>query len=71
MILLITYCISLIITSVFIYVNMEKGESLEDYIYRTDNLALFIIMFIPAVNYLAVIYVLIYTIWNKLKHFTK
>ena len=71
MILLITYCISLIITSVFIYMNMEKGESLEDYIYRTDNLALFIIMFIPAVNYLAVIYVLIYTIWNKLKHFTK
>ena len=41
--LLITYIISFLIIAIYFYMSMKKGETLEDYIDRTDNLALFII----------------------------
>lgn len=70
-IILIIYILSVIINGLEIYKEMKKGESLEEWMYRTESKDILTIVFVPVLNTFLALLVLCYIICDKIKKFRK
>ena len=69
------YIITLILDIVFIYFDMDKGETLEHYFKNIDTFLFIIVFLFPIFNTFILIMLafveLFNKIWNKIKHWKK
>ena len=69
------YIITLILFGVFIYIDMDKGESLEHYFGGLNGLDLTLMFLFPIFNTIVLIIVILHTlfsnIWDKIKDWEK
>lgn len=73
--LILIYVITLILFGVFIYIDMDKGETLQDYFHNMEITMIICITFIPILNTFFVILLLSATIfekiWDRIKYWKK
>ena len=70
-IILLFYFIPIIIFWILLYHDMEKGQSIEEFIEK-DNCGDYIgLIFLPIYNWIIIISEFIYRIWNKIKNLRK
>ena len=69
--ILIIYILSVIINGLEIYKEMEKGESVEEWMCRTEGKDILTIVFVPVFNTFLALLVLYYIICDKIKKFRK
>ena len=69
------YVITLILLGVYVYIDMNKGESLEHYFRNVDFLLFIIVFLLPIFNTVAFILlifdILFKKIWDKIKYCKK
>lgn len=69
------YVITLILLGAYVYIDMNKGESLEHYFRNIDFLLFILVFLLPLFNtvffVLLIFDVLFKKIWNKIKYLQK
>lgn len=69
------YVITLILFGVAIYIDMNKGETLQHYFRHAEFDAIIMFIFFPIINTVTVICILIFKLleklWNKIKYWEK
>lgn len=69
------YVITLILFRVFIYIDMDKGETLQEYFCGIDLCSIIFCIFIPFINTFMLIFFSIYKLsekfWDKIKYWKK
>ena len=69
------YVVTLILLGVYVYIDMNKGESLEHYFRNVDFLLFIIVFLLPIFNTVAFILlifdILFKKIWDKIKYWKK
>lgn len=69
------YIITLILFGVAIYIDMNKGETLQHYFRHAELDAIILFIFFPIINTVVVICILIFKLleklWNKIKYWEK
>ena len=67
------WLIPILIIGICIYIDMEKGQSIEEYIDEqgVDHQFMTLVIIVPIVNCVIAIGLIISTIYNKIKHFRK
>jgi hypothetical protein len=67
------WLIPILIMGIYMYIDMEKGQSIEEYTKENSvNDPLFIlVILLPIANCLAAICLIFTAIYNKIKHFRK
>ena len=69
------YVITLILSGVYIYIDMYKGETLQHYFKYEDSHIMIFCMLVPGINIVALIYFfgikLFKKFWDKIKHWEK
>ena len=65
------YLIPIAIVAIAVYVDMEKGQTVEDYIGNNDKEWFCIVTFVPAVNIITAFIGLCIIIYNLVKDFKK
>lgn len=65
------YLIPIIITATAVYVDMEKGQTVEDYLGKEDKEWFAVITFVPAINIITAFLGLCIIIYNLIKDFKK
>lgn len=69
------YIITLILYGVVVYIDMDKGETLQHYCKDTDMLSTIFLILFPFVNTFILILYFIFVIskklWNKIKYYKK
>ena len=69
------YVITIILHGIYVYIDMDKGESLESYFKNIDGFLFIIIFLIPLFNTFILIMLifnrLFNKIWNHIKHWQK
>lgn len=67
-----TWLIPILIIGICMYIDMEKGQSIEEYIKEQDiDSAAVIIIIAPVINCVTAFCCTILVIYNKIKHFRK
>lgn len=73
--LIIVYIITLILFGVFIYIDMDKGETLDHYFRYVDLCSIIFCMLIPIINTFILMFFsiskLFEKIWDKIKYWEK
>lgn len=73
--LIIVYIITLILFGVFIYIDMDKGETLDHYFTGIDLFSTVFCILIPVINTFILIFFftfkLVEKIWDKIKYWKK
>lgn len=71
--ILLLYFVPIIIMFILCYLNMEKGQTFEEYInYEYDGYTEFLITtFVPVFNIISVLYMILIFIYNKIKYLKK
>lgn len=64
------WLIPILIIAIATYIDMEKGQSLEEYMDDVDCPSPLLII-VPIVNWFTALCLIIVTIYNKIKHFRK
>lgn len=69
------YVITLILIGVCIYIDMDKGETLQHYWQGTDLLSTVFCILVPVINTFMLIFFFIYKlsakVWDKIKYWEK
>lgn len=69
------YVITSILYGVAIYIDMEKGETLQHYFRHAELEAVICLMFLPIINTIAIIFILTFKLfeklWEKIKYWEK
>lgn len=69
------YVITLILLGVYVYIDINKGESLEHYFRNVDFLLFIIVFLLPVFNTVAFILlifdIIFKKIWDKIKYWKK
>lgn len=65
------YIFTIVLIAVLVYIDMEKGETLEEYANESDFDELSIFLVIPVLNSFMAICFTLHVIYNKLKYFRK
>lgn len=74
MIFLIIWLVPILLTPLLVYLDMEKGQSLEDYVrYECEDAVVFFafLVLIPFINIIMVLFLALGTLYGKLKHLRK
>lgn len=65
------YLIPIIIIATAVYVDMEEGQTVEDYVSKNDKEYFAIIMFVPVINIITAFLGLCIIIYHLVKDFKK
>jgi hypothetical protein len=72
---ILSYVITLILLGIYVYIDMNKGESLEHYFRNVDFLLFIIVFLLPIFNtvtFILLIFDIIFKkIWDKIKYWEK
>lgn len=66
-----TWLIPILIIAIAAYIDMEKGQSIEEYMDDVDCPIAPLIIIAPIVNWFTAFCLIIVTIYGKIKHFRK
>jgi hypothetical protein len=73
--LILIYIITLILIGVQIYIDMDKGETLDHYFKNIDLCAIIFCILLPFINTIILIFLFIFKLleklWNKIKYWEK
>lgn len=70
-IFLMIWLIPILIIVIATYIDMKKGQSIEEYMDEVDCPIAPLIIIAPIVNWLTALCLIVVTIYNKIKHFRK
>lgn len=72
-IFLMVWLIPILIIGICMYIDMEKGQSIEEYIKenKINDSECFLFILIPVVNCFMAFCLIVVMIYNKIKHFRK
>ena len=65
------YLVPIIIIATAVYIDMEKGQTVEDYLSKEDKEWFAIVMFVPGINIVTAFLGLCLIFYNLVKNFKK
>ena len=65
------YFVPIIIIATAVYIDMEKGQTVEDYLSKNDKEWFALVMFVPGINIITALIGLCLIFYNLVKDFKK